>query len=49
MGIDTIISNAKDLRMTAINKLNEMERIRSKINELEKDKDHDCINMMGCE
>ena len=49
MGIDTIISNAKDLRMTAINKLNEMERIRTKINELEKDKDHDCINMMGCQ
>ena len=42
-GINTIISDAKDLRITTINKLHEMERIRTKIFKLEKDKDLDCI------
>ena len=30
-----------------MNKLNEMEKIRTKINKLEKDKDLDCIILMG--
>ena len=49
MRIDTIINDAKDLRITVIKKLNEMERIRTKINELKKDKYHDCIIMIECE
>ena len=32
-----------------MNKLNETEKVRTKIIELEKDKDHDCIIMMGYE
>ena len=46
IGIDTIISGAEDLKVRAINKLNEMERIRTEVNKLEKDRDLDCINMM---
>ena len=49
IGIDTIISDAEDLRITAINKLSEMERISTKTNELERDKNHDCVIMMGYE
>ena len=43
IGIDTVISDAKDLRITAINKLNEMERIETKIDELEKEKALGCV------
>ena len=46
IGIDTIISEAEDLKIRVINKLNEMKKIRKKINELEKEKDLDCINMI---
>ena len=51
--IDIIISEAEDLRLIKkiiliilINKLNELRKIRTNINELEKEKDLDCINMM---
>ena len=51
--IDIIISGAEDLRLIKkiiliilINKLNELRKIRTNINELEKEKDLDCINMM---
>ena len=44
--IDIIISEAEDLNIRLINKLNEMRKIRTEINELEKEKDLDCINMM---
>ena len=44
--IDIIISEAEDLNLRVINKLNEMKKIRTKINELEKEKDLDCVNMM---
>ena len=44
--IDIIISEAEDLNIRLINKLNEMKKIRTEINELEKEKDLDCINMM---
>ena len=35
IGIDTIISNAEDLKTRVINKLNEMKKIRTKMDELE--------------
>ena len=41
-----IISEAEDLKIRVINKLNEMKKITAKINELEMEKDLDCINMM---
>ena len=44
--IDMIISEVEDLKIRVINKLNEMKKITAKINELEKGKDLDCINMM---
>ena len=43
IGIDTIMSDARDLRIIAINKLNEMERIRTEINELEKERALACV------
>ena len=43
IGIDTIISDVEDLRITAINKLSERERIITKTNELEGDKNHDRV------
>ena len=43
--IDIIIREAEDLKMRVINELNEMKRIRTKINELEKEKGLDCTNM----
>ena len=46
IGIDTIISDAEDLKIKVINKLNEIDRIRTKIKELQKDKGLDYINMM---
>ena len=46
IGIDTIISDAEDLKITAKIKLNKMQRIKTEINKLEKDRDLDCINVM---
>ena len=43
IGIDTIISNAEDLKTRVINKLNEMKKIRTKMDELEKEKALMCI------
>ena len=39
------MSKAEDLKVRVINKLNEMKKIRTKINALEKEKDLACISM----
>ena len=41
--IDIVISEAEDLKLKLINKLNEMKKIRTKIDELEKEKALACI------
>ena len=41
-----IISEAKNLKIRLVNKLNEIEEIITEINKLEKEKDLDCINIM---
>ena len=46
MRIDIIISEAEDLKIRVINKLNEMKKIRTGINELKKEKYLECISMM---
>ena len=44
--IDITISEAEDLKIRAINKLNQMKKIRTEKNELEKEKNLECINTM---
>ena len=46
--IDIIISEAEDLEVRVINKLNEMKKIKTKINELEKEKCLACIMTEDC-
>ena len=41
--IDIVIGEAEDLKIRVINKLNEMKKIRTKIDELEKEKALMCI------
>ena len=43
--IGAVISNAEDLKRRAMNKLNEMKKIRIKIDELEMEKDLVCTSM----
>ena len=43
--IDIVISEAEDLKIRVIIKLNEMKKIKTKINELEKEKDLACISI----
>ena len=43
--IDAVISNAEDLRIRAMNKLNEMKKIKTKIDELKKEKALVCISL----
>ena len=43
--IDIIISEAEDLKIRVINKLNDKKKINTKINEKEKEKDLACISM----
>ena len=43
--LGAVISNAEDLKRRAMNKLNEMKKIRIKIDELEMEKDLVCTSM----
>ena len=45
--IDIVISETEDLKIKVINKLNEMKKIKTKIDELEKEKCHECIMAEG--
>ena len=43
--IDLLISETEDLKIRVINKPNEMKKIKTKINDLEKERDLACISM----